>query len=580
MPGNNGTGANNGASEKLKESHVDIEVIIFDVLRNWWVIVIGCLITAMLSYIFITERYNPRYYAKATMVVSSRDASTNTVYANLAMANKLASSFTYVLESPILRSTVAKEIGIEKFDGTVKATLIENTNLISMSVLASSPQIAFDEMNGIIKYHGIVSDSIMGNAVLDVLENPTVPTKPTTEMQRGSKVLKNVLIAAIGIIALLVIISVASDSIMTEANLISRVDCQPLATIRHERKNLSFRARLSGAKASMLITNPTTSFRFAETFRLFRTRLEYMMKRKGYKVLMVSSVLENEGKTTMTANIAIMLALNNKKVLLMDGDMLKPALYKLMGTRIKRGTAVNEVIAAPPEDLDEIPKLEGLPTLSLLLGKTSLPNSTEIIGSKEMKEFIKKAKEHFDYVIIDTPPIAFATDAECVAEVADCSLLVIRQGAARAKRINDCLDAIKQSGTEVLGCIFNNVYEFELFGTSTYGAKYDANFRQAGYNYSGSRVHGSGYGSDSGYGYGYGGSGSGYGYGYGGSGSGYGYGYGGSGSGYGYGHGGSGSGYGYGYGYGSGYGSYGNSGRSIPALTPIEETEVADEDDE
>ena len=413
---------------------------------------------------------------------------------------------------------------------TITARVVENTNLMTVFVIASSPQIAFDEMNGIIKYHHLISDSIMGNGVIDVLKAPTVPAGPMELMNRTPKILKNVLITGLALIALLIVLSVASDRIMTESNLATRVDCPALATIRHEKKNLSLRAKLRGAKASMLITNPTTSFRFAETFRLFRTRLEYMMKRKGYKVLMVSSVLENEGKTTMTANIAIMLALNNKNVLLIDGDMLKPALYKLMGARIKRGTAINEVITNYG-DFENIPKLEGLSTLSLLLGKTSLPNSTEIIGSRDMREFLKAAKEHYDYVIIDTPPIAFATDAECWAEIADCSLLVIRQGAAKAKRINDCLEAIKQSGTEVLGCIFNNVYEFELFGTSSYGAKYDANFRQSAYYYAGSRVQG--YGGDQGYG----------------------------------------------YGYGHGSESYGGNGSGIPALTPIEETEVEDDYD-
>ena len=304
--------------DKVKESHIDIEVIIFDVIRHWWVIVIGCLIVAMISYIFVTERYKPEYYAGATFVVSGRDSTTNTVYANLSNANKLATSFTYVLKSPILRQTVANELGLKNFDGIVDASLIENTNLISIFVIASSPQIAFDEMNGIIEYHHIVSDNIMGNVVMDVLRKPTVPAGPTKLMNRNGTIIKNVLITALLIIALLVIFSVASDSIMTEANLVNRVDCPPLATIRHERKNLSLRARLRGAKASMLITNPTTSFRFAETFRLFRTRLEYIMKRKGYKVLMVSSVLENEGKTTMAANVAIMLALNNKKVLTLE----------------------------------------------------------------------------------------------------------------------------------------------------------------------------------------------------------------------------------------------------------------------
>ncbi|MBO6061268.1 MAG: polysaccharide biosynthesis tyrosine autokinase, partial [Clostridia bacterium] len=453
------------SAKPVKESNIDIEVIIFNVVRNWWIVLIGCLIAAMSSYIVVTERYTPTYYAGATFVVSSKDGGSDTVYSNLVVASRLAESFTYVLESPVLQQKIAESLNMPSFRGKVTASSVEKTNLIQMGVEAASPQLAFDEMNAIIKYHHIVSDNLMGNAVLDVLKAPTVPTEPVAGMDRTAKVLTAVGAAALFIIILLVIASVASDEIMTESDLVTRVDCPALATIYHERKNLSLRARLRGMKTSMLITNPTTSFRFAETYRLFRTRLEYLMKQKGHKVLMVTSALENEGKTTSAANTAIILALNNKKVLLMDGDMLKPALYKALTTRVRRGMSVNEVISSDVA-MEDIPTMDGLPTLSLLLGKVSLGNSTEIIGSNDMRSFIERAKDYFDYIVIDTPPMAVATDAECFAELADCMIIVIKQGGARAKRINECIDSVSQSGVELLGCIFNNVYPLEVLSNS------------------------------------------------------------------------------------------------------------------
>ena len=370
---------------------------------------------------------------------------------------------------------------MDAFEGTIEIENVENTNILEITLQANSPQVAFDEMRSVIENHRTVSESIMGNAVIDVLKAPTVPTKPLKQLDRPGQVVKYSLLAGAAVIAVIIVFSIVSDQIMTEKDLENRVDCPALATIYHERKNLSLRAKLLGVKTSMLITNPTTSFRFAETYRLFRTRLEYIMKQKDYKVLMISSVYENEGKTTCAANTAITLALNNKKVLLMDGDMLKPALYKVMGTRVKRGKAVNEVITSDMP-FEDIPVNENVPTLSLLMGRSSISNSTEVIASNEMRDFIAKAKEYFDYVVIDTPPMALASDAECFAELADCMMIIVKQGGARAKRINECLEAVSRSGAEILGCLFNNVYPLELLSAPSADIKTRQTYRtSAGY---------------------------------------------------------------------------------------------------
>jgi capsular exopolysaccharide synthesis family protein len=474
------------------ESDVNIEVIFFNIFRNWWMIALSMIIAAMASYVLVSESYTPKFEANATFVVTSKGGGTDQVYNNLVVSARLAESFQYVLESPVLRQKVAESLGMDSFEGTIKTKNVENTNILEITLQANSPQVAFDEMRAVIENHKVVSESIMGSAVIDVLKAPTVPTKPLKQMDRPGKVIKYSLLAGAAVIAVIVVFSIVSDQIMTEKDLDTRVDCPALATIYHERKNISLRSKLRGVKTSMLITNPTTSFRFAETYRLFRTRLEYMMKQKGHKVLMVSSVYENEGKTTCAANAAITLAMDNKKVLLMDGDMLKPALYKVMGTRVKRGKAVNEIIT---EDysFEDIPVNENVPNLSLLMARTALSNSTEVIASNEMRDFIAKAKDYYDYVVIDTPPMGLASDAECFAELADCMMIVIKQGGARAKRINECLEAISRSGAEILGCLFNNVYPLEFLSAPSAEIKTRQNYRtSSGYG----EGYGRGYASE------------------------------------------------------------------------------------
>ncbi|MCR5610924.1 MAG: polysaccharide biosynthesis tyrosine autokinase [Clostridiales bacterium] len=501
----NNVNLNNVQRIRPDEDTADLRVVIYNIVKNWWVILIGAFIAALISYVVISETYTPQYYTESTLVVSSKDGGSDQVYSNLVIASRLAESFKYVMRSPALKQKIADSLGMKKFDGTITAKSIENTNLIQIGVKASSPKIAFDEMTGIIKYHGLVSENILGDAVLDVLKAPTIPITPVNTAQRLKYGIITAAATAVVIAAVIAAMTLLGDDVMTERDLDKRVDCPNLATISHERKNLSLKARLHGEKQSMLIVNPTTSFKFAETYRLFRTRLEYIMKQKKYKVLMVSSVFENEGKTTTAANIALTLAMNNKKTLLIDGDMLKPALYKVLDAKVQRGTAVNEAIARSFSP-DDLPSYDGAPALKLMLGKTSVPDSAEVIGSAEMKSFIDRARECFDYIVIDTPPVALAGDAECFAELSDCAILVIKQGCARAAKINDSIDSLTASGADVLGCIFNNVRSVDLFGISRSGSGYESNYsnRQYGAGYGDSRRgyggYGGGYGSYGNYG--------------------------------------------------------------------------------
>ncbi len=492
----------NKAAGRSKAFTLDPEVAVFELLNNWWIIVIGVLISAMISYVVVTETYKAEYTSSATFVVTTKGSVSSTVFSNLNTARGLAESFKYVLDSDVLMEKICETLNIDSFPGTVNAALLPDTNILSLTVTSNSPSLTFRMINAIIDNHHIVSDSVIANASMDLLMRPTVPKAPAYGMGRAGIIKKTMLFTAIALIACTILYSAMSDKVKNVNDLNDRIDCDRLATFYHERSKRTMRSLIKHRKKQdLLVNNPTTSFGYSETFRLFRTRIEYLMEKGGHKVLMIGSVQENEGRSTIAANIALMLAYNNKKVLLIEGDMFEPVLEKRLGMYIGAEFSLNEYLLKPAP-INLLPKVDGIPNLSLLACKNTVPNSSEIIGSDSMQDFMKQARKYFDYIIMDTPPIAYSGDAESLAELSDAAIMVIRQNMAAARRINDAIEVLENSDIDVLGCVFNDVKRISIFDSAVNAVRGGyGSYMGSGY---GGRRHYSGHEHGYGYGYGYG----------------------------------------------------------------------------
>ena len=174
--------------------------------------------------------------------------------------------------------------------------------------------------------------------------------------------------------AFLVFMSVMRGTIKTEAAAVRRLKGTKLALVGHEVKNRTFRARLRNKNKAILITNPITTFGYVETFRKLAFRVQAEMKKNGQKVLLISSVEENEGKSTIASNIALAMAQTGKKVLLVDMDLRRPAIYKIFDIKGKSETGFWE------EEL----AISGQHKMQMLLNKRVVRNP----AVKDFKKFI------------------------------------------------------------------------------------------------------------------------------------------------------------------------------------------------
>ncbi len=218
----------------------------------------------------------------------------------------------------------------------------------------------------------------------------------------------------------------------------------------------------------------------AEAFRALRTSLQLASAGTPPKVVLISSTLPGEGKTTVSLNLAAALSHQGKRVLLVDGDLRAGTLGTQMN--ISTNSGLSAALAGAGDWRDSILIPPGVPNLSVLQAGKRPPNSAELLGSAQMKQFLDQWKVEYDHVIIDSPPILLVTDAVLISQWVDVVLLVSRIGITPRSAFRRATDVLRTANSEITGRIVNDI----SISSNRYGY---------GYAYG----YGSAYGSKNGY---------------------------------------------------------------------------------
>ena len=354
------------------------------------------------------------------------------------------------------KEKVKEELNLGYKPGRIETSVVKDTNLMTLKVSAPSPEHSFKIMKSVLNNYTAITDHVLNNVVLDVLEAPQVPYSPSNPISRDSMMKKYAIYGMALMIVLLAVFDYLRDDVKNEKEVEKKLDTRLYGVIYHEEKNKTLKSKLRKNKRGLLINDQRNGFMFAENYKKIRTKLLYRAKTKETKVILITSVMENEGKSTAAVNLALTFAQKAERVLLIDGDLRRPATYKLMekkpGKRQEFGGYLKNEIG-----INRLVMKDEASNLHLVISSQPYSNSTELVSGKKMREFIEWAKEEFDYIIIDSPPISLMADAEILAEYADVSLLVVKQGMARTRDINDAIDIMEKGHSELLGCIFNDV---------------------------------------------------------------------------------------------------------------------------
>ena len=433
--------------------HIDITNVLRQVIKQWAAILLLAVIAAFGCGIAASRMYRPHYETEALIVVYEKGS----VSSGVRSAEETAGLFQEVITSSLLQKKVAEILEIPYFPGTISCDNIRSTNMITLKAQAATPADAMLVINGVLEHYRDATSGLLGNIVLQVLEEPKVPTAPVDAYDEVDLLSKVFLGTVAGVCAVLFLYFYLRDDIKNESQVEKKLDTKLFATIYHENLNKGLLRIRHKEKTELLISNPVTSFGYIETFQKLCVKLEHKLKTQKGQMILVTSVLENEGKSTVSANLAMSLAKRGKTVLLADMDLRKPTQYQLFNQTYAKGAAQVGSCLAGKDDLEDAVRQIDETTLYLLGGNRSYKNATRLIVSNQAKEIVLRLKNAADYVILDTPPLYHAADAEELMRYADAGLIVVRQNRAKVKDINDAVDVFYKMGCQLLGCVLNDV---------------------------------------------------------------------------------------------------------------------------
>ena len=191
----------------------------------------------------------------------------------------------------------------------------------------------------------------------------------------------------------------------------------------------------------------------AEAYRVLRTNIEYSSYDGELKVIVITSSKPEEGKSTTSGNLAISLAEDKKKVILIDLDLRRASLHKKFNVTNQVG--FTEVVLGRKNILECIQNKSEY--LDILTAGKLPPNPSEMLGSKRVKDLIEELKTRYDYILLDLPPLLAVTDAQVMASKADGVIFVVRYGFAKKDEIVEAKKLLDKVKAHIVGSVLTRV---------------------------------------------------------------------------------------------------------------------------
>jgi len=194
-----------------------------------------------------------------------------------------------------------------------------------------------------------------------------------------------------------------------------------------------------------------------EQYRRIAARLHLAQTGPGFRVVMVTSAVPGEGKTLTSANLALTLSESyRREVLLVDADLRRPVMHEMLGIPNVNGLNSREAGA-------QIPLLRLTEHLTVLTAGRPDSNPMSILSSERMQHVLEQARSSFEWVIVDTPPVALLTDAHLLSALVDTVLLVVQAGSTQLSAINTAVNCLGRD--KIFGVVLNRADEAQAFGS-------------------------------------------------------------------------------------------------------------------
>ncbi|GFM17032.1 hypothetical protein PO1_contig-013-6 [Mycobacterium sp. PO1] len=427
-------------------------------------------LAVVLGAVVVSLVTTPMYQASTRLFVSTTSGSSvSDIYQGSRFSQERVISYAELLMGQSLAQHTIDKLGLDmtsaQLQANVTASAKPDTVLIDVDVLDSSPVRARDIAN-------TLSDEFVAKVRdLETPENGATPDARVVVEQRASipshpvvpKTTRNIaiglvlgLVAGVGLALLRDLLdnTVKRRETLEEITASAVVGTIPLDKERRKQAAIAYESDNSG---------------IAEAFRKLRTNLQFLAVDNPPRVIVVTSSVPSEGKSTTAINIALALAEAEHRVVLVDGDLRRPMLHKYLDLI---GSVGFSTVLSGRVTLDEALQKTRFPGLTVLTSGAIPPNPSELLGSQSARNLLSDLRGRFDYVVVDSTPLLAVTDAAIVAAGSDGVLIMARYGQTKRDQLAHAVRSLESVGAPLLGAVFTMMPTRGSASYSYYGYSY------------------------------------------------------------------------------------------------------------
>ena len=433
-----------------QENHSIVNRLIcvcINVLKQWQIIFCVVLLCGIGMDLFKTYTYQPKYVASTTAVIESGKP----VYGDDNTNQKYAATLDYIFETEVVNEYVKDKLKDAYYPYSCNIVNKENTNVVTISILSDTKQSSFYSLKYIMNWYHKNHKKYQLNYKLKVLDDISFSEMPMMLNSHSKNFIKGAMIGGILTAGILFIIHFIRNTVTTVKDIENNIDSRLFSKIPREKKSRGKKFWKKNRKA-ILVDSMKTSFGYKEALKKLRHRLEESCKKHGYKTILVTSTSENEGKSSICANLAIGLAMKNHKVLIIDADFRKPSLHKIFEISDKK--YLNDYVNGKT-DWKNLVISNKEHQIDVLITKKDLDHAEKYCEDLKMMNVITEARKVYDYVLIDSSPAGYLNDAIKLNKHCDCSLLITKQNTATFNQINNTIVRLTAIKNNLLGIVYN-----------------------------------------------------------------------------------------------------------------------------
>ena len=503
---------------------IDIREYLAPLRKWWWMIAVTTLIAAVASF-FATRQQVPTYRSYTRLAIGSYLESTDVSNNDFTVTRQLATAFVEIANQPGFSRDAAEALGLDQLPRDIDIRQVNDTNFVDITVTDTDPersmavaaelarQLSLRTPTGqdsgdqefvaglLADYQTKIEDTqaqiaakeeeigelisardiSVATGELNTLENNLQNlTQRYTELlsltqegatnsvqivdpaTRGTLVNSNSMISVITAAGIGFVLSASAaylleyldDTVKTPDQIMKLGNIPTLAGI----------AYIDSEDKSKLVTMTEPRSPTAEAYRVLRTAIQFSVVDKKNSILLMTSGVPSEGKSTTAGNLAIVLAQAGNNVLLIDGDLRRPSQHNVFNLPNKRGLTSlllklnvddSEVeVRNLVEDTVQPTQIEGL---QIMTCGSIPPNPSELLGSTKMRHLLEVLDKQYDFVVVDSPPVLSVTDAAVLSALAGTTLVVVRANKSRKEEFKQVVERLEDVNANLAGAVLNSL---------------------------------------------------------------------------------------------------------------------------